>query len=295
MSNNTKLLIYIPTYNRLERLKKCLKYLKRELSAGVEVYISNNGSTDGTAEYIDSLDWVTVSHNENNIGAKGNFYKAFQLEKKADYVWLLGDDDYVIPGSINGLLELLDQGADFIFCNTMAAPLEDMTSTFEQLDRGQIPVGIIKGKLQGTYKTFFPDLLRPEIADTLLGEFMCLCFRQNAIKIPPIDSLEEIFPHTGVLINSFHVKTPAIYCSDVRTVNFWGSQEWIKDYDYLFPTGMHYLATEYQHKYNLNLWPYYFKLLSQSLKRQANGSSMAKPIAAEIKADLFDKLITILN
>jgi len=95
-----KLLIYIPTFNRLEKLKNCLKYLKRELCAGAEVYISNNGSTDGTAEYIDSLDWVTVYHQATNIGPKGNFYNGFTLEKKAEYVWLIGDDDYVLPGSI---------------------------------------------------------------------------------------------------------------------------------------------------------------------------------------------------
>jgi glycosyltransferase involved in cell wall biosynthesis len=51
------LTIFIPTFNRLEKLKKCLNCIKNDLFGyedQVAVVVSNNASTDGTKEYLDS-------------------------------------------------------------------------------------------------------------------------------------------------------------------------------------------------------------------------------------------------
>jgi glycosyltransferase involved in cell wall biosynthesis len=97
------LTIYIPTYNRLQSLMRCLDCIKRDIDGYEEqvcVYVSNNASTDGTKEYLDSLSWVKKRHNPLNLGAAKNFVHAYDLPFETKFVWLLGDDDYVIPGAI---------------------------------------------------------------------------------------------------------------------------------------------------------------------------------------------------
>ncbi len=128
------LTIYIPTYNRLEKLKNCLKCIKYDIKGyedKVCVYVSNNGSTDGTKEYLDSLGWVKKRHNEVNLGAAKNFIHAYDLPFESKFVWIIGDDDYVIPGTIGDLLKKTKYDVDFIFCNTMAFSPEDEQRIWE--------------------------------------------------------------------------------------------------------------------------------------------------------------------
>ena len=66
-----ELLIYIPTYNRERKLENCLKIIEREIKGfedKVCIYVSNNGSSDGTEKLLGSYksDWLIYrSHDEN--------------------------------------------------------------------------------------------------------------------------------------------------------------------------------------------------------------------------------------
>jgi Predicted glycosyltransferases len=62
------------TWNGLHYTKECLESL-RELTEGVEykMIVVDNGSTDGTIEYLRSLDWVQLIANSENRGyVRGN-------------------------------------------------------------------------------------------------------------------------------------------------------------------------------------------------------------------------------
>ncbi len=70
------LTIYIPTYNRLSKLKNCLRAIRYDLKGyedRVKIFVSNNGSTDGTKEYLNAQKWIEVRHNAENLGAAANF------------------------------------------------------------------------------------------------------------------------------------------------------------------------------------------------------------------------------
>ena len=103
--------ICIPTYNRLPFLKELLPAILGQVDAvpaEVEVAVSDNASTDGTADYLRSLShpslrWWT---NETNIGGDRNFLKCVE-EAKGEYVWLFGDDDLMPDGSVARVLEFL--------------------------------------------------------------------------------------------------------------------------------------------------------------------------------------------
>ena len=107
--------ILIPTYNRIDFLKKNIimldKYITElSLDKNVSIVICNNASTDKTKEVLDTLsaDLKTkmyIYNNNENIGLEKNAIKV--LEKAtAEYVMYLGDDDYIQK---NYLREVYDQ------------------------------------------------------------------------------------------------------------------------------------------------------------------------------------------
>lgn len=114
MSEQKLLTLCIPTYNRGEHLEQQLNRLSTlsiELWKDVTVFVSDNCSTDNTEEivrqYINlpNID-IQYSKNAENLGMDGNFVKCFRAAK-SKYVWLLGDDDYIIPDRLPQLLDLL--------------------------------------------------------------------------------------------------------------------------------------------------------------------------------------------
>lgn len=293
----TELTIYIPTYNRLNKLTNCLNAIKYDI-AGYEdkvvVYVSNNASTDGTKEYLDSLDWIKVRHNDTNLGFVGNVTHGYNLPFESKFVWIIGDDDYLIAGSISELLELTQCDVDYIFCNTTAFSPDDEPDVWAAFPN--IPEGKIKGKYEGSFECLFPDLIDPYVADTLLGELMVNCFRQSKVRwTEPIENdvtdARIRQAHNVPLINSFTKDTKAIYCQTPRTFNFWGTAEWLDDYDYVFPVITLWLINEYRKfipegKY-FALLEYYFKLMGKSIERQINKTTTAKPFN--------DAFIEVLN
>jgi GT2 family glycosyltransferase len=87
--------ILVLTHNRVELLRKCVEnVLARTSDATTEILIWNNGSTDGTRDYLDSLDDPRIRpvHSERNVGFNG-YSKAAALTSAPFLVEL--DDDVV--------------------------------------------------------------------------------------------------------------------------------------------------------------------------------------------------------
>ena len=109
-----ELSICIPTYNRLKYLKGLLSGLLMQIDSlpegTVELIVSDNVSTDGTADYLKSIKrgYFRFWTNEANIGGDRNFLKCIQ-EAKGDYVWLVGDDDLVASDAVARVLKILDE------------------------------------------------------------------------------------------------------------------------------------------------------------------------------------------
>jgi GT2 family glycosyltransferase len=87
--------IVVITYNRLHLLRQCVeKVLLRTSEATGEIVIWDNASTDGTADYLDSLDdpRLTVVHHPENIGQNA-YARAIPLTSAGHFIEL--DDDVV--------------------------------------------------------------------------------------------------------------------------------------------------------------------------------------------------------
>ena len=102
----SKISIIILTWNGLDYTKKCLNSLKE--SDGIEkctVYVVDNGSTDGTIEYLSQLDWIKLIKNDKNLGfVRGNNVAIHQIQE-GDVILLNNDIIIVQKNWINKLHE----------------------------------------------------------------------------------------------------------------------------------------------------------------------------------------------
>ena len=99
-----KLAIAIPTYNRIDRLKKTINSIlsqKIEKNVELSVIISNSASNDGTYEFLNSLKkdnfFIHNLKGEFKINENSQFYNfenlANTIPETIDWVWWIGDDD----------------------------------------------------------------------------------------------------------------------------------------------------------------------------------------------------------
>jgi glycosyltransferase involved in cell wall biosynthesis len=106
------LTIAIPTYNRSGFLRQLLDSLVEQVrnEPRVEVIVSDNASTDDTASLIDERQRLgfrlTYLRNAQNVGPDANFLQCFD-SASGKYVWIIGDDDFLLPGAVEHVLEYL--------------------------------------------------------------------------------------------------------------------------------------------------------------------------------------------
>lgn len=114
--------IIIPTWNKLELLKKCLTLLDAELkktNIHAEIIVIENGSTDGSKAFLKNQVFATelvVIDEPKNLGFAKAINKGL-TRSKYNYVYLLNNDMEVRPGFLNELLkkahELLNKNLPF--------------------------------------------------------------------------------------------------------------------------------------------------------------------------------------
>jgi abequosyltransferase len=110
---NKLLSIAIPTFNRSEWLKICLTQLLPQVEKyafEVEVVIYDNASPDNTKEIVSLFnrykDFLTYHRNSENIGSDRNIAQCFN-RAKGNYVLILGDDDVLLDGSLDCIVEAI--------------------------------------------------------------------------------------------------------------------------------------------------------------------------------------------
>jgi abequosyltransferase len=127
------LTLAIPTYNRELYLMELLETLLPQFSLlppGIaELLISDNCSEDLTggmvATFQDRGLPCRYIRNETNIGADGNFLQCLNLAR-GQYVWVIGDDDLLVPKALSRILSLLNQGEyDLVYLSSFAFTGDD--------------------------------------------------------------------------------------------------------------------------------------------------------------------------
>ncbi|QBE49429.1 glycosyltransferase family 2 protein [Leucobacter triazinivorans] len=105
----------IVTFNRLAKLPKTLESVFAQSHAPAWVVVVNNNSSDGTQDYLDSLDdpRLVVMHLAENLGGAGGFEHGMAkgVNLGADYVWIMDDDCYPDPSALETLLDQRDRAS----------------------------------------------------------------------------------------------------------------------------------------------------------------------------------------
>lgn len=107
-----RLSICIPTYNRGAYLSDLLDSILEQWIDGLQVVISDNGSTDDTraviARWEKLVPSLKVIWHPVNIGPDRNFLSVVEAAT-GEFCWLMGSDDRIEPGGIARVMSAIDQ------------------------------------------------------------------------------------------------------------------------------------------------------------------------------------------
>ena len=240
------LLIYLPTYNHCQSLRLCMERILAEingLESEVIIHVSDNHSTDETPHYLKSIQHPCLqwSRNESNIGGALNAIKAHRLSHLAVFTFILGDDDFLLKGSILRLVLAIRSNLDidFFFLNTLAYNQEQYPEVIAQLYSSNWsdppPGGRLKSNHPKDHRCLLSDLFSPAVDEVLGGSIMCYAFRSKFVSdhvaalIQPSDqaTMYSSYPHTLNWIYSMTPQTPSAFLAQPFTINFWhGGKEW---------------------------------------------------------------------
>lgn len=95
----------VVTYNRMELLKRNIHCLRQNKPIS-SIVIVNNGSTDGTTEWLSTQEGLTVI-NQSNVGGAGGFYTGIEYAYRlhADWIWCMDDDVFPRADCLEQLLQ----------------------------------------------------------------------------------------------------------------------------------------------------------------------------------------------
>ena len=96
------LTIAIPTYNRAKSVKTLLQSICDQVGSEDEIIVSDDGSTDGTAEQASSISGVKVLCHEKNQGMVAN-WNACLTAATRDWICIIHDDDRLELGALGAL------------------------------------------------------------------------------------------------------------------------------------------------------------------------------------------------
>lgn len=152
--------VCIATYNRKDYLRQAIASVLKQSFSAFELIICDDGSTDGTAEYIESLDDARlryIRHTEN-IGKSNNMRSGFAAAK-GRYFIKFDDDDRLTPDYLERTVAVLDDQPSVDFVSTGhwvidAAGRRDLAVTEENAERWgrtRLNDGVLENLLQETF------------------------------------------------------------------------------------------------------------------------------------------------
>ena len=110
-----KIHVIIVTYNAMQWAERCFNSLR---SSGIipDVFVVDNGSTDGTQAYImEHFPEVKLHQSKENLGfgRANNIGLQYALDHNYDYVYLLNQDAWVMPDTFEKLIDISRKNPEY--------------------------------------------------------------------------------------------------------------------------------------------------------------------------------------
>ena len=162
----------VVTYNRLQLLQECITSLKDQLRPADEIVIINNGSTDGTADWLASQNNITVI-TQQNAGSSGGQYTGvkYAIDKNYDWVWCMDDDTIPIADALEAFVS-----SEYFISSTsfLCSAVLWKDKTFHNMNRPLLRAG-------GYEEIFHMELKSSEIIySSFVSVFKC-CAQSKAV------------------------------------------------------------------------------------------------------------------
>ena len=109
--------ICIPTFNRSRSLELLLDNIKKECAehlGQIEIAISDNGSTDDTEAVVQRRKDLPIVYKKksHNTGGAHNILSVAAEVASGEFTWIIGDDDFILPGGVARILESIQNNPD---------------------------------------------------------------------------------------------------------------------------------------------------------------------------------------
>lgn len=212
--------IIILAWNGIKYTKKCLRTLKSSIDAyagPVEVIVVDNGSTDGSVEYFQSLDWIKLIANNKNLGyTKGNNIGIKAAASQNDIILLNNDMEILHNDWLLKLQECVykDKDIGLAGCRLLLGDGRLLhAGTF-------IPLDTLWGQqIGGGQKNINQYGLDREVEGVV---FACVYIRRSTIeKIGVLD--EDFFAYfedTDYCLRAKEAGLKVFYCGDVNLIHY---------------------------------------------------------------------------
>jgi glycosyltransferase involved in cell wall biosynthesis len=268
-----KLSICIPTYNRAGHLVNCLNSIvKCSVNSNLQfqVCVSDNCSTDDTANVVKAFQSkfdIKYQRNYSNLGIPRNFLNVVSMAE-GDFVWLLGDDDLLMPYAIERIYKLIESHNDveFFYVNSFHLSTEYLNKYPTPFDTANLPnymEPFSKWRVEGELP--FLELIDPTISFDFLGGMFLSVFKrekwlQNIDVLNQIAILDErtfsffdnTFPHVKIFAKAF-ANSKAYFNATPLNVCLTGAREWSP----MSPLVMSVRLVEALDEYRKNGLPYW--------------------------------------
>ncbi len=245
-----KLSICIPTYNRAPYLQNCLNsIIKNKLNSNIDfqVCVSDNCSSDETELIVKKAQQsieIKYQRNAINLGIPRNFKIVVEMAE-GDFVWLIGDDDLILPNAVQEICRLINEHpvVDFFYINSFNLSTEYVLSFPQPFDTDDLPREMKPfSNYVNSGEIGFLKLIDPKISfDFLGGMFLSVFKREKWIHNVDILNSEAItdsrtfshfdntFPHVKIFSKAF-AKSTAYFHAEPLSVCLSGAREWAPMY-----------------------------------------------------------------
>lgn len=119
MSNRPRVSIGMPVYNGEKYIGQALDSILAQTYQNMEIIVSDNASTDRTAEickrYASDDTRINFIQNERNLGAAPNYNRVFQISSGRYFKWA-AHDDFIAPTFLEKCVNILEANPRIVVC-----------------------------------------------------------------------------------------------------------------------------------------------------------------------------------
>ena len=312
-----KLSICIPTFNRSAHLANCLNSIvlcDAQSEIKFQICISDNHSTDETEHVVrqaQSVLDIKYHKNKSNLGIPRNFLKVVSMAD-GEFIWLIGDDDLLLPNAITDLYNLIDDhlSVDFFYVNSFHLHTEFLENYPAPFDTSNLPKDMIPfSDWPNAGEMNFLDLINPKVSFDFLGGMFLSVFRKKNwdLNVKVLDEqaildnrtfshFDNTFPHVKIFAKAF-ASSKAYFNNKPLNVCLTGAREWVPMYPFIHSVRLVEALEEYR-KNGLPFWKYVYcknfalnnfipDFVNMFLNKDNSGYAYINPLKLVLKYSMY--------